>query len=118
LEPNIAALLCWIPLGPIPIVACIVFLVADPYKQNKFIKFHALQSLFFLGAAIALWVVMVILGFVLAMLGPLALIMLPLWLVFMLGILGVAIFMCIKAYGNQTFKLPFIGELAAKNAGL
>ena len=98
-------------------VASIIFLVADPYKQNKFIKFHAFQSLFFLGACIAIWFVMLILGFMLALAGPLALIMLPLWFVYIFAIFGVAIFMCIKAYGNQTFKLPFIGDLAAKQAG-
>ena len=118
LEPNICGLLCWIPLGPVPLIASIVFLVADPYKQNKFIRFHAFQNLFFAAATVVIWFSLAIIGFVLAFAGPLALVMLPIWLAFVVGILGTMIFMAVKAFGNQTPKLPFIGPLAAKQAGM
>lgn len=99
-------------------VADIVFLLADPYKNNKFIKFHALQSLFFMAAGIALGIGLMILGVVMAFLGPLVLLMFPIELLIGLGFLVVAVFMCVKAYGNETPKLPIIGPLAAKHAGL
>ena len=118
LEPNICGLLCWVPIGPVPLIASIIFLVADPYKNNKFIRFHAFQNLFFAGACIAVWLALIIAGAILAFAGPLALLMLPLWFVFAFGALGVMIYMCIKAFGMETPKLPFIGQLAAKQAGL
>ena len=116
IQPNICGLLCWVPLGPIPLIASIAFLVVDPYKQNKFIRFHAFQSLFFLGAAIAAYFALVILGTLLVFMGPLALLMIPIWVVVGIGLFGVTVFMCIKAFGNEKFKLPVIGDFAEKQA--
>ncbi len=39
-------------------------------------------------------------------------------LIIWLGVLVIWIFLMVKAYNNQIFKLPVIGELAAKQAGL
>lgn len=105
------------PIGPVPLVADIVFLLAEPYKNNKFIRFHAFQSLFFMGAGVCLGIGIMILGVILAFMGPLALLMLPIDLVIGLGMLVLTIFMCVKAFSNQTPKLPVIGALAAKYAG-
>jgi uncharacterized membrane protein len=118
LEPRICGLLCWIPVGPVPLIASIVFLVVDPYKENKFIRFHAFQNLFFAAAAVAISIALMIVGAILAMAGPLALLMIPIWLAYCFGVLGVMIYMCVKAYGMESPRLPFIGELAAKQAGV
>src|SRR5215467_10606206 len=40
---NVAGMLCYI-LG---IVTGIIFLVLEPYKNDRFIRFHAFQSIFF-----------------------------------------------------------------------
>src|SRR5262249_16602312 len=40
---NVAGLLCYI-LG---IITGIIFLVIEPYKHNRFVRFHAFQSIFF-----------------------------------------------------------------------
>ncbi len=119
LEANLAGLLCYVPVGPIPLIACLFFLFTDPYRNNKFIKFHALQSLFtgigLFAVFIALWIVTAVLG---AILGPLALIMIPvMWLVG-LGSFILFLIMAFKAYGMQTPKLPFVGPLAAQHAGM
>ncbi len=42
----------------------------------------------------------------------------PLMLIIWLGVLVAVILCMVKAYQNQTFKLPIIGALAAKQAGL
>src|SRR2546425_261107 len=69
LEPNIAGLLCYSPVG---LICDIIWLVAEPYKSNKFIRFHAFQSLFLCGALFALFIALWILGFILGMIaGPL-----------------------------------------------
>jgi len=38
-------------------------------------------------------------------------------MVLWLGVLVVAIYLMIKAYGHQEVKLPIIGDLASKQAG-
>ena len=49
---NVAGALCYV-LG---LVTGIVFLVLAPYNQNKFVRFHAFQSIFFHVAFIGIWV--------------------------------------------------------------
>ncbi|PYX92333.1 MAG: hypothetical protein DMG67_07245 [Acidobacteria bacterium] len=116
LEPNIAGLLCYSPVG---LICDIIWLVAEPYKNNKFIRFHAFQSLFLCGALFVLFIALWILGFILGMIaGPLALIIFPINIILFFGEIGLFIFMMIKAYGNNKTQLPIIGAMAAKQAGL
>ena len=67
-------------------------------KENKFVRFHAMQS-------IILSVAATVMGFVplVGLLASLAYIVL--WIVMM-----------IKAYNGEKFKLPIIGDIAEKNA--
>jgi len=113
---NVAGLLCYI-LG---IVTGIVFLVMEPYKNNRFIRFHAFQSIFFWVACFGFWMIWswLIVGMFfsaggLGMLGFIGL----LFTVIRFAMLAAWIFLMYKAYNNEEFKLPFIGDLAAKQAG-
>jgi len=116
LTDNVAGLLCYSPVG---LVADIIFLVAEPYNRNRFIRFHAFQSLFMAVAMIAVIIVLVILGMVLAIIPVVGWIVgLLLWLGFAFGNLALWVMMMIKAYQMQTTKLPIIGDLAAKQAGM
>jgi len=110
LQPNIAGLLCYI-LG---FLTGIFFLVAEPYKRDPFVRFHAFQSIFVSVAAIV-----VRLGFgVLLSIMPWslwslismisALVSLAFFLLFLL--------LMFKAYSNERFKLPVIGDLAERQA--
>jgi uncharacterized membrane protein len=121
LDGNIAAALGY----PIGIIA-IINLVME--KENKFVRFHAVQSILFL----VLWFVLVIglfiLSFVLSIVGAVVaqalgsgvagiiiwLIMLLLWLVIPLLLVALLIFAAVKAYQGQTYKVPLIGNLAEK----
>ena len=97
----------------------IIFLVIEPYKNDKFVRFHAFQSIFFNVALIVFWIaytiVASILGFV--SLGFLAVVMGLVGLLISLAILAYWIFLMYKAYNNELYKIPFIGDLAAKQAG-
>lgn len=116
LEPNIAGLLCYSPIG---LICDIIWLVADPYKNNKFIRFHAFQSLFLCGACFALGIAFGIMNVIVAMaIGPLVAVLGLLELVLWFGIFGLCIFMMVKCYQNETIKLPVIGPMAAKQAGM
>ena len=41
----------------------------------------------------------------------------PLMMIVWLGVVVAVVICMIKAYGNQQFKLPIIGDMAAKQAG-
>ena len=99
LKPNVAGLLCYafFWLGG---------LVMLPVEKDKFIRFHAIQSLVAFGSIsgaflILFWIPKV--GWVFSyLLGALALVI---WVVMM-----------IKAYRGNRFKLPWAGDFAEKRA--
>jgi uncharacterized membrane protein len=107
LTDNVAGALCYV-LG---FITGILFLVLAPYNQNKFVRFHAFQSIFLNAAWIAIWIVEMVMFTVL----PWSLVSLISMLV-SLAFLGVWIFMLVKAYQGERFKLPVIGDLAEKQA--
>jgi len=96
----------------------IIFLVLEPYNRDKFVRFHAFQSIFFNVAIIVFWIaytiVSVVLGFVSGILG---LLMSILGLLIFLAILVCWIFLMYKAYNNEKYMIPYIGKLAAQQAG-
>ena len=112
---NVAGLLTYI-LG---FITGIIFLVIEPYKNDKFVRFHAFQSIFFNVALVVFWIVYMILVSILGFitLGILAMLMGLLGLVVTLAILAYWIFLMYKAYNNELYKIPFIGDLAAKQVG-
>jgi uncharacterized membrane protein len=114
LTSNVAAALSYV-LG---FITGIIFLVMEPYNKDKFVRFHAFQSIFFNAGLIAFWIVWSILAAILGTLtfGVLGLLMGLLGLVIALGIFGFWIFLMFKAYNNQKFMIPFIGKLAEQQA--
>ena len=126
LDGNVAAALGY-PIGIIAIISLII------EKENRFVRFHAVQSLLLF----ALWIVFVvvlsiisiILGFILGAAANAAggagglvslvfsLITFLVWLVLPLLFLAVLIFAAVKAYGGSTFKMPIIGNMAEKFSG-
>jgi uncharacterized membrane protein len=110
LTENVAGALCYV-LG---LITGILFLVLAPYSQNKFVRFHAFQAIFFHLAWIVLWMVdMIIMA---AMPDVFGIINALLWLVIAMGGLALWIFCIVKAFNHQRFKIPVIGDLAEKQA--
>jgi uncharacterized membrane protein len=101
LTENFEAMLCYV-LGW---VTGLVFFLLE--KENKFVRFHAMQSLItFLGLMIIGTVLAVIpvIGWIVGiLLAPVSVI---LWIVLM-----------IKAYKGEKFMVPVAGEMAEKQAG-
>src|SRR5699024_595806 len=98
LQPNLAGLLCY--LFVFGLIASIIFLVME--KESKFVKYHALQSIFLTVSLIILYTVLTfipILGWLMIIL--LAPVSFVLWL-----------FLMYKAYQGDTVKLPIIGDMA------
>lgn len=98
LDENVEGLLCYV----LTFITGIVFLILE--KDNKFVKFHALQSLLtFAGLFVVTMVLFMIpfLGWFIGML--LELLGLVLWIVLM-----------VKAFQGEKFKLPVIGDFVEK----
>lgn len=119
IDPKLGGLLCYLPVGPVPLIADIFFLVAEPYKYDKFLRFHAFQSLFTGVAAIVLWIAIAIVGVILGAIFPLlALLVFPLYMILGFGCLVLFVICMIKAYGGQMWRIPVIGDFAARQAGV
>ena len=121
LDSNLGAMLCYILnfVCCLGLVLSIIFLVAE--KENRFVKFHAVQSLFLAALQIAVGLVIGILGLILSLglnafdLAWLAwILILGLRFILLLIFLALWIMGGIKAYGGQWYKLPIIGEFAWK----
>jgi uncharacterized membrane protein len=121
LDSNVGAMLCYIAnfLCCLGVVLAIVLLITE--KENRFVKFHAVQSLFLAGLQIVVGIVIGILGLVLSLalnafdLSWLAwILILGLRFILLLVFLALWIMGGIKAYGGQWYKLPIIGEFAWK----
>jgi uncharacterized membrane protein len=120
LEPNIAAALSYIW-----IVGVIFYLLE---KENRFVRFHAMQSILFGIANSLVMMVLAVAAFVLTMVfgigGAMAggavstLVTLIIWLMWLLfwligiGLFATLIFAAVKAYQGQKLVLPIIGKMA------
>lgn len=107
LTENVAGALAYVTLLP-----PILFLLLEPYKKNRFVRFHSFQCLFLCAAFI-------VLGFALAIIGMIpviGLVTLPLHFVIWLGAFVLWIILLLKAFQGQKFKLPVIGDLAEQQA--
>ena len=112
MAPNVAGLLCYFPCC-VGLVFSIVAAIVE--KRSRFVRFHAFQSLLLHGALLVISIGLQILNVVLAMMsGALGMIVSLLLSVVGLGMLGLVVFLMVKAYGNEEFELPVIGEMARK----
>jgi uncharacterized membrane protein len=113
MQSNVGGLLCYAPCC-IGLIFSIVAVIVE--KESRFLRFHAFQSLLvhgaYLAVSIVLWIGSVL--FTLVRLGPLAGLIMILHWVIGLACLGLLIFLMIKAYGNEEFELPTVGEMARK----
>jgi len=113
LSPNIASLLAYICMP----ITSIVFLLVE--KENLDIRFHAWQGTIFgigyIAVVIALQILAAILGAIWSVLGIIV--------AFFVPILGLATFVLwivclVKAYQGERWKIPVVGDYAAKKAGV
>lgn len=99
IKPNVSGLLCYL-LG---FITGIIFYLIE--KNNKFVRFHALQSTIVFGAFFIIgWIIPFIPGVRIVLMPLLMLAELILWIVLM-----------VKAYQGEKFPLPVIAEIAEKH---
>lgn len=112
LTMNLAAALSY-ALG---LITGILFLVIEPYKNDRFVRFHAMQSILFSAAVIVFSIVWSILvGILVSIAGFWVLTVdVPLRLLIGLGIFALWLYLMFQAYSQREFRLPWIGDIAAK----
>lgn len=105
LDENVAGLLCYVAWW----ISGLVFFLLE--KDNKFIRFHALQSIIVFGPISA----------VLIIIGNIVWIPIIGWLLgviaFFIGVIAIVLWIIcmVKAFQGEMFKLPWAGNLAEKN---
>jgi uncharacterized membrane protein len=113
LSSNVAAALSYLA----GFITGIIFLVVEPYRRDKFVRFHALQSIGFSVAIVILeivWSMIVSVGFL--SFGFLFAIVGLVGFVIWLAVIVFWLFLMYKAYNNETYMIPAIGEWASKQA--
>ena len=119
LDANLAALLSYV----FGWVSGLVFFLIE--KESRLVRFHAMQSILLniviAVVSILLWIVsfvFILIGMQLPdIMGTLMWFVASLvWLVFCVGVLIAWVMCLIRAYQNQYFKLPVIGNMAEKFA--
>jgi uncharacterized membrane protein len=114
IAPNVAAMLTYLPVCMIGLVCAILFgFILEPHKNDRFVRFHAWQSLALQAAFIVFWIISSVLihlahGF--------AVITVPVSMLVGLGALVLMVILMIKAHGRQSYKVPVLGEWAEKQA--
>lgn len=112
LTMNLAAALSYV-LGAI---TGVLFLVMEPYKSNRFVRFHAMQSIIFCAACVVLAIVWSIAVGILVSIAGLWVLTIDLpvhWLVG-LGIFVFWLFLMFQAYSEREYRIPWIGDIAAR----
>src|SRR3989344_4556399 len=100
MQANLAALLCYAAGW---ITGLIFYLIE---KENKFVRFHAFQSMVVFGAITVLMILLsAIPTFGWSLMPVISIVEVILW-----------IFLMVKAYQGEKFKLPVAGDLAEKNS--
>jgi uncharacterized membrane protein len=107
LSPTVASGLAYFTIIP-----AIFFLLMDPYKSNRTVRFHSWQSVFFFLAVVAVRAVETVLDAMLpaaisfGFASLLSLVLLAAWLV-----------VVVQAFGGKRYLLPWIGGIAEKTSG-
>lgn len=108
LPRNIAGALAYLTCIP-----AIIFLTLDPYRSDRFVRFHSIQCLL-------LWLAGLIIGLAIRLLA-LVLFMIPVVGVLLISLISVLavlaaffvwLVVVVKAIQGQEFKLSLLGELA------
>jgi uncharacterized membrane protein len=99
MEQNTAGLLCYV-LGW---VTGIIFLLLE--KDNRFVRFHAIQSIIVFGF-------LNVLGIVLGLIPVIR------WFTWIIGVIAFILWvvLMVKAYQGKMYKLPVAGDIAERNS--
>jgi uncharacterized membrane protein len=102
----------------ITIIPAIIFLVLEPYNKMRLVKFHAIQCIALHVAWIAVWAAVMILTVALHFIPLVGILFGLVEFVIAIGFFIVWLLCILKASKGEYYKVPFIGDFAAKQAGV
>ena len=105
-------------LAYITFIPAIVFLLLARYRQNRFVRFHAVQCLLFWGTGIIVALALRVASLLVILIpaaGPLFVVLM--WMVPTIAALLLWFVLIAKAIQGEEFRLPLLGEFAAEYAG-
>ena len=95
------------------LLPAIVFLLVEPYKKNRFVRFHSLQCLGLCLISLAMGAVLRLASVALFFIPGLGrLLVLLVSMVVSLALVAVWVVLIVKALQGETFKLPLVGSFA------
>ena len=114
-DSNLMAAACYVTQIIIPIVVPLILFFIK--KDDKLVRFHALQSMLFTVVMLVVFFVLTILGTILAIvtLGIGAILMVLGFPVLGLAVLVYMLYVTYKAYKGEYYKIPMIGNFAEKH---
>jgi uncharacterized membrane protein len=113
LTRNIAGALAY-SLG---IITGVLFLVLEPYRNDRFVRFHALQSIFYFVFAVAFSIAWsIVVGILMNISGWVLVVSFPLRMIISLGMFGLWLYLMFQAYNDREFRIPILGAIASKQA--
>ena len=108
MPPRTASVLCYVP--GIGWIMSIVVLASQRFRTDRILRFHAFQGLYiFVAWLMADWVLRPAFD---TIMWP----RFPIYHLVQLVLLGMSVFMMLKASQNEAFQLPIFGELAQRSA--
>lgn len=118
-DTKLFGALCYIPIMAIGLIVSLLVLLTER-KENKFLKFHATQSLIFMvvsGAvficlAIVIWVASLVLGMITYGIGSMC--MCVVWLALIVAYAVMWFFLAWQAYQGIEYEIPVVGKFARK----
>lgn len=105
-------------LAYLTFVPAIIFLVLEPYKNNRFVRFHSFQCLLLWAAGILIAIALKLAGlllFIIPVLGPLLVVLVSSMVAF--GAVVIWLVLVVKALQGLMLKLPLLGDFADQQAG-
>jgi uncharacterized membrane protein len=112
LSDNAAAAIAYLTIIP-----SILFLIIDPYKRIPLVRFHSIQNIALAVVWVAVWIAMMFVHIMLHFIPFVGLLFLLVDMTVAAAFFIAWLLAIIKASKGEFFKLPFIGDFAAKQAG-
>ena len=104
---NIAGVVAYITIFP-----AVAFLLLEPFKRNRFVRFHSLQHLLLWAAGVGVGVAAGLAGATLQLIPFMRVLLFPFAGLISLAWFFLWLLLVVKAYNHEMFKLPILGDLA------
>jgi uncharacterized membrane protein len=113
LSDNAAAAIAYLTIIP-----SIIFLVIDPYRRIPLVRFHSIQNIALAVVWVVFWVAMMMVHVILHFVPFIWVLLSLIEFVVAVGVFVAWLLALIKASKGEFFKLPVIGNFAAKQANV